>query len=155
MKCQPVSLDLQAFCRRVIAEVSAATSNGCAIEFAADGLDGEALVDDTLTGIILTNLLSNAVKYSRTGMPVRLRLRRQAHDAVFEIRDEGIGIPATDQANLFKSFHRGANVGNVPGTGLGLTIVKRCVDLHGGSVTFVSVEGQGTSFTVRLPSAGS
>jgi len=154
MKCQPVSLDLQAFCQRVIAEVSAATPDGCVIEFAADGLDGEVLVDDTLTGIILTNLLSNAVKYSRAGMPVRLRLRRQAQDAVFEIRDEGIGIPATDQANLFKSFHRGANVGNVPGTGLGLTIVKRCVDLHGGRITFVSAEGQGTTFTVRLPASG-
>jgi signal transduction histidine kinase len=104
-----------------------------------------------LTGLILTNLLNNAVKYSPSGKPVHLSLRRDGENAVIEVRDEGIGIPSADQKELFKSFHRGANVGNVPGTGLGLTIVKRCVELHAGQISLTSVERQGTTFTVRLP----
>jgi signal transduction histidine kinase len=94
------------------------------------------------------------VKYSPDGKPVRLSLRREAKDAVLEISDHGIGIPAADQANLFKSFQRGSNVANVPGTGLGLTIVKRCVELHGGSISFISNEGEGTTFIARLPAFG-
>jgi signal transduction histidine kinase len=155
MSCQPVLVDLPGLCRRVIAEVRAAMSDGCMIEFAVGELLGEARVDDTLIGIILANLLSNAAKYSPTGKPIRLNLRREGKDAVLEVRDEGIGIPLADQRDLFKSFHRGANVGNVPGTGLGLTIVKRCVDLHGGCISFVSIERQGTTFTVRLPAFSS
>jgi signal transduction histidine kinase len=151
MKCQLMAVDLPVLCRRAIAEVAAATGRARPIEFASRVLSGDAHLDETLSRIILTNLLNNAVKYSPAHGSVCLSLRREGKDAVLEVRDEGVGIPAADQANLFKSFHRGANVGNVPGTGLGLTIVKRCVDLHGGGITFVSAEGQGTTFIVCLP----
>src|SRR5205823_964043 len=113
--------------------------------------NGETRLDQTLTGIILNNLLNNAVKYSPAGSPVSLRLSREGANAVIEVRDNGIGIPMPDQKELFKSFHRGVNVGNVPGTGLGLTIVKRCIDLHEGTISFVSREREGTTVTVRLP----
>jgi signal transduction histidine kinase len=66
------------------------------------------------------------------------------------IRDEGIGIPEEDQQQLFKAFHRGSNVGTRPGTGLGLLLVKRCADLHGGKVKVVSKFGEGTTVTVRF-----
>jgi signal transduction histidine kinase len=151
MKCQPVLVDLAALCRGIIGEVSAAGQNRCPVEFTANGLPAEVRMDDGLTRIIVTNLLSNATKYSPANNPVHLTLRLEGRDAVLEIRDEGIGIPAADHAGLFQSFHRGQNVGNVPGTGLGLTIVKRCVDLHGGNISFVSKEGEGTIFNVRLP----
>jgi signal transduction histidine kinase len=151
MKCQPVPVDLPALCRCIIDEVSAAGQNRCSIEFTTDGLPAEVRMDDGLTRIIVTNLLSNATKYSPANNPVHLTLRLEGRDAVLEIRDEGIGIPAADQAGVFQSFHRGSNVGNAAGTGLGLTIVKRCVDLHGGNISFVSKEGEGTIFNVRLP----
>ena len=67
------------------------------------------------------------------------------------IRDRGIGIPEADQEWLFNAFHRGRNVGDRPGTGLGLVIVKRCVDLHGGRIKVDSKPGEGTTVTVRLP----
>ena len=67
------------------------------------------------------------------------------------VKDEGIGIPLADQAHLFEAFHRAENVGTTPGTGLGLAIVKQSVDLHGGTISFESQEGQGTLFTVVLP----
>jgi signal transduction histidine kinase len=151
MKCQPVLVDLPALCRRTVAEVTVATGHASPIEFATEAFDGEMRLDESLTGLILTNLLNNAVKYSPSGKPVHLSLRRDGENAVIEVRDEGIGIPSADQKELFKSFHRGANVGNVPGTGLGLTIVKRCVELHAGQISLTSVERQGTTFTVRLP----
>jgi signal transduction histidine kinase len=67
------------------------------------------------------------------------------------VRDHGIGIPEADARMLFTAFHRGSNVGETPGTGLGMTIVKRCVDLHRGRIAFESNEGGGTVFTVELP----
>jgi signal transduction histidine kinase len=70
---------------------------------------------------------------------------------VITVRDRGIGIPTEDQARLFEVFYRGRNVGESPGTGLGLVIVKRCVEVHGGTVTLQSQVGRGTTVVVRLP----
>jgi signal transduction histidine kinase len=62
-----------------------------------------------------------------------------------------MGIPPEDLERLFTSFHRAHNVGTIQGTGLGLTIVKKCVDLHGGSIALDSQLGQGSRFTIRIP----
>jgi len=72
-------------------------------------------------------------------------------EATFQVRDEGIGIPAADQAKIFDSFYRASNVGTISGTGLGLAIVKRSVDFVGGKIAVDSEIGAGTTFTVRLP----
>ena len=76
---------------------------------------------------------------------------RNGGDAVFTVRDHGIGIPAKDLPHLFESFSRGSNVADAPGTGLGLSIVERCVHLHAGTVAIESEQGHGTLVTVRLP----
>jgi len=70
---------------------------------------------------------------------------------VFQVCDQGIGIPESDVEQLFQTFHRGSNVGERPGSGLGLVIVRRCVELHDGSISLVSPAGAGTMVTVRLP----
>ncbi|UJB70657.1 sensor histidine kinase [Acaryochloris sp. 'Moss Beach'] len=67
------------------------------------------------------------------------------------IKDQGIGIPESDQPHLFESFQRATNVGQIQGTGLGLAIVKKSVELHQGTITFESTASQGTTFIVRLP----
>jgi signal transduction histidine kinase len=82
---------------------------------------------------------------------VACHLERAPQHAVWRVRDRGLGIPEADLPRLFSAFHRGRNVGPVPGSGLGLVIVKRCVELHGGSVHVESQLGQGTTVTVRLP----
>ena len=97
------------------------------------------------------NLLANGVKYSAPGQPVRLRVERAGHDAVFTIADDGLGIPTPDQKHIFEAFYRGKNVTDRPGSGLGLVVVKRCVELHGGSIQLQSIEGKGTTVTVRAP----
>jgi signal transduction histidine kinase len=95
--------------------------------------------------------LSNAVKYSEAGETVHFAVTRHGRDAVCIVRDHGIGMSEADQQQMFSAFHRGSNVGNRPGTGLGLLLVKRCTELHGGTVQVKSRVGGGTTVTVRLP----
>jgi len=147
---QPAALDLNNFCRRVVDEVLSATSRRCAIELLLNSVPAEARADERLLGHIFTNLLSNAVKYSEPGTTVHFVVERDGSDAVCVIRDRGIGIPEEDQQQLFKAFHRGSNVGTRPGTGLGLMLVKRCADLHGGNVQVLSKFGEGTTVTMRF-----
>jgi len=99
---------------------------------------------------IFANLLTNAVKYSEPGRVVRFELACTVQEIVCVVRDQGIGIPEADKEWLFHAFHRGRNVDDRPGTGLGLVIVKRCVDLHGGTIEMESQCGKGTTVTVRL-----
>lgn len=151
MDLTPLSLDLPRVCRRLVDEVLHATNRLCPIELSIEAAAAEAFGDEGLLRHIFTNLLSNAVKYSPPGGPIRFQVERLGSDAVCRIEDRGIGIPQPDQERLFQAFHRGRNVGPRPGTGLGLVIVKRCVELHGGHIDVASQEGQGTRFTVWLP----
>lgn len=108
-------------------------------------------LDDSLIRNIVGNLLSNAIKYSPYGGEVDLSVQEHDGQLVFTVSDQGIGIPETDHAQLFSSFHRASNVGTIAGTGLGLSIVKEAVLCHQGSITVTSQEGQGSRFTVCLP----
>src|SRR5262249_22258718 len=129
---QPAALDLNTFCRRVLDEVLSATNRRCPIELSLSPVSARAQADERLLGHIFTNLLNNAVKYSAPGTTVQFTVEQVGPDAFCTIRDRGIGISEEDQQHLFKAFHRGSNVGTRPGTGLGLLLVSRCVDLHGG-----------------------
>ena len=148
---RPGALGLNGFCRRVVDEVLSATNRRCFIELQLHSGSSEAKADEQLLGHIFTNLLSNAVKYSEPGATVQFTVERHGNDAVCVVRDRGIGISEDDQQQLFRAFHRGGNVGTRPGTGLGLLLVKRCTELHGGEVRVESKVGEGTTVTVRLP----
>jgi signal transduction histidine kinase len=150
LECRPAPLDLAAFCQGLTQQIQASTEDKCFIRFHADQLPS-ARGDESLLRHILTNLLTNAVKYSHVAGAIDFSLERSDGEAIFRVVDRGIGIPAADQGQLFTTFHRGRNTGQVPGTGLGLVIVQRCVELHGGQITCDSVEGRGTTFVVRLP----
>jgi len=148
---KPAPLDLPSFASRILDEVLSATNHKCPIQLFVPGQLAPALADERLLGHIFTNLLSNAVKYSPDQSPVSLELHADGRDAVCRISDRGMGIPEQDMEWLFKAFHRGQNVTHVRGSGLGLTIVKRCVELHKGHIKVESAIGQGTKVTVRLP----
>jgi PAS domain S-box-containing protein len=150
MDFQPRNLDLAALCRRMVDEVLASTENICPIQLHFNGDISEARADERLLQHIFTNLLANAVKYSEPGQPVEFTIDRQRTNVVFRVRDRGLGIPEADQSRLFQAFQRAQNVGQRPGTGLGLTIVKRCVEMHGGTISLESKVGEGTTVTVRL-----
>jgi PAS domain S-box-containing protein len=100
---------------------------------------------------IAINLISNALKYSDDSKSVIVMSRQIGNKLEFSIQDNGIGIPERDQKHLFERFFRAHNVINLQGTGLGLNIVKRYLDLIGGEITFTSQENIGTTFTVTLP----
>jgi signal transduction histidine kinase len=108
-------------------------------------------MDKKLLRQLLSNLLINAIKYSPRGGQIRFELTCQDNKAIFQIQDQGIGIPKEDQPRLFEFFYRAKNVGAIAGTGLGLAILKTCVDLHRGEITVDSEVGVGTRFTVSLP----
>ena len=148
-RAQPV--DLLTLAEKWIEEVTAVTQAKCPVHVQmGQDLQG-AQADEALLRHIFSNLLSNAVKYSPAGSEVVFSVQRQGSDAVFSVRDSGIGIPEKDRPHLYEAFHRCENVGQVQGTGLGLVIVKRCVEQHSGSIDFESETGRGTTFTVRLP----
>ena len=103
---------------------------------------------------VLTNLLNNAIKFSPPGSTVTLRSWETGDELRVEVRDEGIGIPPEDQASIFEDFFRARNVGDVGGSGLGLSIAKKIVDAHQGRILLESPYEKGKSgakFTVVLP----
>jgi PAS domain S-box-containing protein len=108
-------------------------------------------IDKRVFRNILFNLISNASKYSAQGKTIHITCTELNGNLVVEIHDEGIGIPENELKHLFERFFRASNVSNIQGTGLGLNIVKRYVDLLNGTVTFTSQEGKGSTFTVTLP----
>lgn len=151
LACQPTSCDLDTLAGKLTDECLSATNQKCVIRWRAEGDLSGAMADEALLRHIFSNLIHNAVKYSPAAGEVVFTVRREGDRAVFKVTDHGIGIPQDDLKDLFEAFHRGRNVGEIPGTGLGLVIVKRCIDLHGGTLELDSVVGQGTTFTVDLP----
>ncbi len=149
--CKTTPCDLDILAGKLTDESLSATNRRCVVNWQAEGDMSGARADEALLRHIFSNLITNAVKYSPEGSTVEFTARREGEDAVFKVVDHGIGIPETDREHLFEAFHRCSNVGEIPGTGLGLVIVKRCVDLHGGSLRIDSTVGQGTTITVRLP----
>jgi PAS domain S-box-containing protein len=151
MKFVPRPLDLGALCRGLLDEVNSTTSARGQIVFCTANLPSSAQVDERLLRHILINLLSNAVKYSEDGQAIAFRATGTADSVRFEIQDQGIGIPEDELAQLFAAFQRGSNVGQRPGTGLGLVIVKQSAELHGGTIEVESSLNSGTTVIVTIP----
>lgn len=100
---------------------------------------------------VLFNLLSNASKYSDPGKVITLGATYSKSQATITVKDEGMGIPLSDIKHIFDRFFRASNASNIQGTGLGLNIVKRYIDLLKGDITFTSEEGKGSTFIITLP----
>ena len=149
----PTRLDLDALCRNVIDEFQSRPNTTHRFIYTCSLATQEAKLDRKLMRQIISNLLSNAVKYSTKESIIRIDLFYSAPHIVLKVSDQGIGIPAKDLPHLFDPFHRAENVGTISGTGLGLTITKESVELHGGTITVESQEKVGTTFTICLPGA--
>lgn len=148
---KPVLVDILPLCQELIEDLQLAVNNKHSLYFINHGSCSQGYLDEKLLRSILSNLLSNAIKYSPPNKPILLELNCKNSEVIFQVKDEGIGIPLEEQQQIFESFYRGTNVGTTPGTGLGLTIVKQCVDLHRGTITISSQAGVGTTFRVMLP----
>jgi PAS domain S-box-containing protein len=148
---QPESMDLHSYCRSLAESIEFTASGKVKIKFYYSGNCNDPMIDENLIGLILSNLLNNAVKYSPQGKDVHFEVTCDQSNASFVVKDQGIGIPEKDRKNLFNTFYRASNVGSISGYGLGLNIVKRCVEAHKGDIFVQSEENKGTTFTVKIP----
>ena len=110
-----------------------------------------ALADPARLRQIATNLLTNAHLYTGPGGRIAVSLEAEEHSVVLSVSDTGRGMSPDEQEHIFDRFYRGPDGRTVPGTGLGLSVVKSLVDLHSGSITVESEPGEGSVFTVRIP----
>ena len=168
--CQSNRLELTSFCLNLVEDIDLANAHRHVIQFISRSSQQYANLDEKLLYLILSNLLLNAIKYSPIQSEIQLILEDQFDDAsqsngitdsangciaggiIFKVQDQGQGISPTDIPYLYTPFYRGQNVGAIAGTGLGLAVVKTCVDLHHGTITVASNPDQGTTFTFHIPS---
>lgn len=178
LKCNPLPINLVEFCQDLLDQLLLGNEAKHKLTLIPSDVTS-AMLDRQLLHGILSNLIVNAIKYSPNGGQVTLELEcRQAaegdKEAIFclspewlfpnsqftninsplliiRIRDEGIGIPETEVGKIFEMFYRCKNTGKIKGNGLGLTIVKKAVELQGGAIACESKIGMGTTFKVALP----
>jgi signal transduction histidine kinase len=139
------------FMKEIEEEVSSLLKAGQQLKSDYQAEDYILYSDPKVLRNILFNLISNASKYSNEGKSIHLRYRFENSHCTFSVLDEGIGIPKEDQRHMFERFFRASNAGNVQGTGLGLNIVKRYVELLNGSISFKSEYEKGSEFKVVIP----
>ncbi len=146
-----VSTKLDEFIQEIKDEIKGLLKEGQQIECQCNFTSGEIFLDRNILKNVLYNLLSNAIKYSPEGKPILLKIEENGKLLKIEVTDQGIGIPEEDQQFLFTRFFRAKNVENIQGTGLGLNIVKRYLQLMDGDIRFESIPGKGTSFFLEIP----
>lgn len=148
---KPVELNCRHLLEEVTQDVEDLLKSGQKINLHHEGDEGVCLDKNLLRNVVL-NLLSNAIKYSPSGKQIHLATRNNNGHLVMTVKDEGIGIPEDEQTHLFNRFFRAKNAANIEGTGLGLNIVKKYIELMKGRITCQSKLNEGTTFTVYLNS---
>lgn len=151
VQAQAVAFKLQEFCEEAVDEMLGLLKPGQEVKMEHVNCDEEVFLDKKILKNIVYNLVSNASKYSDAGKSIYCRMRVADQCLYLEVEDQGIGIPEEDQPHLFERFFRAHNVENIQGTGLGLNIVRRYLNLLGGSISFKSKPGHGTVFMINIP----
>ncbi len=147
---KPLPVSLTDLCLKLVEESKLSDRLNHAIRYTTTCTSVVVAGEEKLLRHAIGNLLSNAIKYSQADREVQLEL---SHNQNIEIRviDQGIGIPAQEQAQIFDPFYRAANVGEVSGTGLGLAIARKAIEAHGGTLEIAKSDASGTEFMIKLP----
>lgn len=124
------------------------------INFTSNKIKCLVSLDKKILRHAINNLLSNAIKYSPEGGDINVELKCNIKNIVLTIEDYGIGIPDEYKNKLFQLFERAKNVGSIKGNGLGLSIVKKAIELHRGTINLVSKKGKGAKFIINIPKSG-
>ncbi|MDH6086377.1 sensor histidine kinase [Umezakia ovalisporum] len=148
---KPQLINVENFCLNLLEDLQLFGTKTHILEFRNYGQCFRANVDEKLLYSILSNLLLNAIKYSSAGSNIYLILNSSPEAIIFQVIDEGIGIPPAEQEKIYEPLYRCKNVENIVGTGLGLPVVKKCVERHQGEISMKSEVGVGTTFTVMIP----
>lgn len=146
-------IELESFTKSVVDEIHVLAKQGQSIICEYKGEKRPVMLDPQLLKNILINLLSNAIKFSNEDGTIRFITEITNEGCVFTVSDQGIGISEEDQRHLFEQFFRAKNAINIQGTGLGLNIVKKYIELMGGTISCHSELNQGTTFSVNFPKA--
>lgn len=154
-KIEPITINLNAMCEKLLITSQLETHNNHKFVFLSNnyGVDNIS-ADPNLLKKALIHLLNNAIKYSPEGGSIILETTWKEASVIISFQDQGIGIPKIDQQKVFESFYRGSNASLIPGSagsGLGLSIAKWVIENHGGTLTIISEENQGTTVNVYLP----
>lgn len=145
-----VEFDLVEFVNDLIPEIKMLDNGRHPVEYVTSESHIPIKNDEKLFLQMISNLLSNACKYSPEGKSVVIRTEVHGSLLVISVADEGIGIPEHEQKMLFEPFHRFSNVGSIGGSGLGLSVVKRCADMLGATIEIESYEGIGTKVSISV-----
>lgn len=140
--------DIVKFSEDLIEEMQMIAKQNQNIVYQHTGTESTVNLDPALLKNSVINLISNAIKYSGENTFIEFNTELSKTGLIITVKDNGIGIPEEEQKNLFEPFFRAHNTGNIPGTGLGLNIVKRYVGLMGGEVVCKSAQDQGTTVTL-------
>ncbi|NJP20660.1 MAG: HAMP domain-containing histidine kinase [Hydrococcus sp. CRU_1_1] len=152
LKFEPQPTEIARFCRDLTIQVEAIShSKQQTIDFICHDNLQTACVDRDLLEHAIINLLSNAIKYTPKNGRIEFKLFNEDKKLIFLIKDTGVGISKIEQQRIFEPFYRGSNIDDTSGMGLGLTIAKNLITLHGGQIQVESQEGVGTTFTVTIP----
>jgi signal transduction histidine kinase len=147
----PAPMDIVELAEETVEEMEGIKKNGQAIIYSHTGNIRNANLDKQIIKIILVNILSNALKYSYEGNTVEFITKTDREKLDITVKDQGIGISEKDLEHLFDRFFRAKNAINIQGTGLGLNIVKRYLDLMGGTIRCESEINRGTTFYITIP----
>ncbi len=148
---QYVAFDIVKFAEEIIEEMQMVAKQNQVIVYQHTGTGSMVKLDATLLKNCIINLIGNAIKYSGENTFIEFNSEIEGKQLIVTIKDNGIGIPESDQKHLFEAFFRAHNTGSIPGTGLGLNIVTRYAKLMNGTVKFQSKVNKGTSFTISFP----
>ena len=151
LEYNPHKVNVPELCKSILSEINLTLSNSRDIRLTIDCETEFAFSDEKLLRHILFNLLSNALKYSKNDKPVDFSISCREYFFQFIVKDYGIGIPKEEQVKIFDVFHRAKNVGAISGTGLGMSIVMRCLELLNGTIKVDSKLNIGSTFTVNVP----
>ncbi|HEY4798207.1 MAG TPA: PAS domain-containing sensor histidine kinase [Bacteroidia bacterium] len=143
-------MDLHLFTSLIIQDLQTILKKDQTISYEHSG-KSEVFQDKKILRHILINLISNAIKFSSEGNPICISSKAENSHIELLVKDNGIGIPDDDQKHLFDRFFRGRNANNIQGTGLGLNIVLKYIEMMKGTIKFTSKLNEGTTFFVTLP----
>ncbi len=150
---EPEELDVRSLLSEIVADhqiLAKQRRQWFALDAPADAMKVSA--DRSRLRQALSNLVGNAIKYAPTGTPINVRAEKQNGLFRIAVSDHGPGIPPEERGHMFEKFFRGRGVGSTPGAGLGLSIARSLVVLHGGTLDYEDTPGGGSTFVVRLPS---
>lgn len=141
--------DIESFMNDIVNEMKVLAKKGQTISYFHSGKNASVLLDSKILKNILFNLISNAIKFSPEKELIEIHSEISNSQLIISVKDNGIGISKQDRKHLFERFFRGSNATAIQGTGLGLNIVARYMELMNGTIDFVSKENEGTTFTLK------